>query len=251
MNNISGIKDVEVGNVYQTREGGSVTILLIRNYNDIVVEHNDEYKHQVVTRLSHINSGSIRNPYKPSVYGIGYIGVGPYKSCNDGRKTVEYDAWNHMFTRCYSNVYQDKNPSYVGCTVDPIWHNFQNFAHWYCYTGYYNIGYHLDKDLLVQGNRIYSPNTCTMLPAELNSTLQVKETDRLLPTGVLKTNSGYKAQFNNLSEKAYLGTFNTIEEAHQQYRLAKKRQLIKLAIKYEGRISMVAYQALLKTILNT
>ena len=245
------IKTIQPGDVFPTNSGGSVTVTRVGGWDDIDVRHNDIHGYITTVYMSALKIGQIKNPYHPKVYGVGYVGVGPYVSGTSHQKTIEYEVWKDMLRRCYCTKNAIHSPTYVGCTVDPIWHNFQNFAHWYCYTGYYNIGYQLDKDLLVQGNRIYSPNTCTMLPAELNSILQVKETNRLLPTGVFKTNSGYKARFNNLDEKAYLGTFNTIEEAHQQYRLAKKRQLIKLASKYEGSISMIAYQALLKTILNT
>ena len=77
-----------------------------------------------------------------------------------------------MFDRCYYSGYQDNNPTYRGCTVAEEWHNFQNFAKWY--EDNYIEGYQLDKDIKVEGNKVYGPDTCMFISKQEN----VEETDK-------------------------------------------------------------------------
>lgn len=79
-----------------------------------------------------------------------------------------------MFNRCYSDTYHIVQPTYIGCGVSEEFHNFQNFALWYNKIKYdckYDL--ELDKDFLYEGNKIYSPATCCLLPTEINSNLNV------------------------------------------------------------------------------
>ena len=58
----------------------------------------------------------------------------------------------------------------MDCSVYEGWHNFQNFAKWY-EDNYYEIEeeqMHLDKDILVKGNKVYSPDTCVFVPETIN-----------------------------------------------------------------------------------
>lgn len=99
--------------------------------------------------------------YEPSVHGVGFIGEGEYKSRKNSKM---YGVWSSMIGRCYSPVTQSKQPTYIGCTVAKEWHNFQNFAKWYVENhpkG--DVRYHLDKDKLVEGNKVYSPQNCCFI----------------------------------------------------------------------------------------
>ena len=121
----------------------------------------------------------IKNPYHPAVYGIGYIGEG------EGEKGRVYNIWKKVLQRCYSKEYHIKKPTYIGCSVVKEWLNFQNFAKWYKknYKPETMEGWHLDKDILVKGNKIYSPETCCFVPADINSLLlklMLKEVNTLL-----------------------------------------------------------------------
>lgn len=118
----------------------------------------------------HIREGKVNDPYHPSAHGIGYMGEGKYHGSVNNRETPAYSAWYSMLTRCYSRTFQQKYPTYIGCSVDPTWHNFQNFAEWY-ENNYPNDGkrYQLDKDILIKGNKIYSPSTCKFVTNQENS----------------------------------------------------------------------------------
>ena len=65
--------------------------------------------------------------------------------------------------------------SYKGVEVCEEWYNFQNFAEWCETQKFLNAkdvkgkSYQLDKDILVKGNKIYSPDTCCFVPPEINS----------------------------------------------------------------------------------
>ena len=83
-----------------------------------------------------------------------------------------------MFVRCYDDKYQLRQPTYIGCSVSEDFCNFQNFAEWYSHYKYEcKYPLEIDKDLLYEGNKIYSPKTCCLLPKEINSTLNSKRHD--------------------------------------------------------------------------
>ncbi|QGZ13243.1 HNH endonuclease [Vibrio phage NF] len=94
-------------------------------------------------------------------YGVGFFGIGPFNCGENGLHTNAYSCWKRMLERCYSEYADDKYSSYKDVVVCDEWHNFQNFAKWY-YENYPQDGakYHLDKDIKVPGNRIYSPDAC-------------------------------------------------------------------------------------------
>lgn len=246
MNNDIRLNELAIGDVFNITSGGTITILEIVNYSSIKVRHNDDYGYVTVTRLSHIKSGNVFNPYNPSVRNRGYIGVGKYQSNINGKNTKEYDAWSHMFTRCYSEIYHSKYPTYIDCEVDEVWWNFQVFAEWYCNTGYYNTDYQLDKDLIVYGNKVYSPEACCVIPIDINIAIQDKKSNRTLPTGVYKRGNKYIVQVNSTLFKAYIGSFNTIEEASSQYVKCKQNHILYLASTWRDKISPLAHASLVK-----
>jgi hypothetical protein len=55
---------------------------------------------------------------------------------------------------------------------------------------------------------------------------------------------GSVIKINNKNK--YLGTFNTIEEAFQAYKIAKEHQIKKLAVEYysTGKIPLMVYEAM-------
>jgi len=61
--------------------------------------------------------------YKPTICGIGFIGIGKYKSrIGNGKNTKVYDVWSSMIKRCYSEKYHRNKPTYIGCSVVKEWH---------------------------------------------------------------------------------------------------------------------------------
>ena len=79
-----------------------------------------------------------------------------------------YTVWRNVLKRCYSPLLQAKQPTYIGCTVDPRWHYLSNFKQWYEEQGDVT-GKQLDKDIISPGNKVYGPDTCFFVPFRLNA----------------------------------------------------------------------------------
>ena len=193
--------------------------------------------------------GLIKNPMKPSFYGIGCIGIGKFKPYDEnGKPTKCYIAWVGMLERCYCSKYQDKYPTYKDCRVCEEWHNFQVFAEWY-YNHYYEIEnekMNLDKDILCKGNKVYSPDTCVFVANSINVLFTKRNNSRgKYPIGVYKKGNKFKAQLNKDNEKIHLGYFNTPEEAFLAYKQAKEEYIKEMAEKYKSQIPHELYEAMI------
>ncbi len=102
----------------------------------------------------------------PSVHGVGFIGIGKHSSRDNGKVSKSYATWKGMLARCYYPKYQEIYPTYKGCTVHISWHNFQVFAEWFDMN--YIKGYHLDKDIKLEGNKVYNSEYCSFVSAKEN-----------------------------------------------------------------------------------
>jgi hypothetical protein len=128
---------------------------------------------------------------------------------------------------------------------------FSNFKQWFDdKSNGYVEGYDIDKDILVKGNKVYSPNTCCFLPPEINKCfIRQKKSKHNLPIGVAKHSSGhYYARVNINGKLKHLGMFNTPTEAFNAYKIAKEQYIKELAEKYfqEGKITKKVYNALFR-----
>jgi hypothetical protein len=106
--------------------------------------------------------------HEATVCGIGYVGD------NYNRKTDKnlYARWNSILQRCY-NLNAANYPCYgeKGVIVASEWYNFSNFKEWFL-NNIYDIGNEtivVDKDILVPNNKIYSSDTCLLVPISFNS----------------------------------------------------------------------------------
>lgn len=80
-----------------------------------------------------------------------------------------YQRWTNMLIRCYREDYIKRFPTYKGCSVCDEWKVFSNFKSWMENQDW--KGKQLDKDFLIDGNKIYSPNTCVFIDGKINSLL--------------------------------------------------------------------------------
>lgn len=168
---------------------------------------------------------------------------------NDLKKTKIYKSWYDMLYRCYSEHLHMRFPTYIGCQVCEDWHDFYNFYKWY-QNNYYEVIINgkqskmdLDKNVLVKGNKIYSPNTCCFMPHEINTMfINGKKNRGDYPLGVWYDSHKKKYRSNLCSKK--LGTFNTVEQAFEAYKREKEKQIKELARKYKKQIPDKLYQAM-------
>lgn len=78
-----------------------------------------------------------------------------------------YRAWRNMLKRCYFDKFQERQPTYKNCTVSREWHTFSNFRAWMVAQDWGDK--HLDKDILFEGNKIYSADTCVFVTRMVNN----------------------------------------------------------------------------------
>ena len=194
-----------------------------------------------------IKRGEVKNPYYPTVCGIGYVGEGKHSIFVDGKVCLHYYTWKGMLERCYDKNLHNKRPSYIGCTLDSKWMCHQNFALWFIenFNPETMDGWHLDKDILVKGNKIYSPETCCFVPQEINLLFAKRQNNRgEYPIGVSKSGNKFMSKISINGERKYLGTFDTPEEAFQAYKTAKEKYIKEVADKWKPLIEEKIHQAL-------
>lgn len=141
-----------------------------------------------------------------------------------------YRAWRSMLTRCYSTRYQEKYPTYVGCSVTEEWLTFSVFKNWMMTQDWKDN--QLDKDLLVKGNKVYGPETCVFVSPVVNSFTLDRGNDRgewLIGVNWHKGANKFRSTCSNpLTEKREtLGYFDCEQEAHEAW-LMRKRELAHL-----------------------
>lgn len=171
------MKESRVGNVAVNSTGNQMEIVHYGSSSDIWVRFLDNYGATVHTTYSNFQKGQVKNPYYPSVCGVGFIGQGPHKTKCDGKHTTPYMIWATLLQRCYSSKWAKMFPAYYeSATVCEEWKNYQNFASWYEANKYsVPARLHLDKDILFPNNTIYSPETCLLVPQRLNMLFCGKE----------------------------------------------------------------------------
>ena len=224
-----------------------------RQWNDIDIyfpEYNCTVKH---IEYSKFKKGQVKCPYEPRVYNIGYFGEGPYKTGSPGNMTKEYDTWHSMMSRCYDTKLHIKYSAYKDCSVCDEWLNFQEYGKWFS-KNYYEISGEkmcLDKDILIKGNKIYSPNTCVFVPEKINILFTKHDTKRgNYPIGVIwhERDKVFEARCNIQEDGAikrkYLGRFNNAEEAFSIYKRVKEQHIKDIANLYKESIPEALYKAL-------
>lgn len=160
---------LRLGEVNHNRLGSKMIIDEYRDTQNIIVRFSNR-GNKVKTNYQAFVLGSVKDPYTPSKFGVGYIGEGKHGIYVDGELKPAYKAWTRMLQRCYSDQFKEKYPTYKDATVVPEWHCYQTFADWYDENYYEVDGYksHLDKDILIPGNKVYSQDTCIFTPSSIN-----------------------------------------------------------------------------------
>lgn len=175
-NSYKKMAEMRLGETSINYQGLTMFIVKYNTSKSIVVQFRDiidrttNRAELVNTTYKNFVDGSIKSKFNPSVYGIGITGK---DGIMDGDKNKNsYMCWMNMLRRCYNESYLDnKAITYKDCTVCNEWLYYPNFEKWYD-ENYYEIDgerVHLDKDILIEGNKVYSPNTCIFVPQSINN----------------------------------------------------------------------------------
>jgi hypothetical protein len=147
-----------------------------------------------------------------------------------------YQKWKSMLERCYSEKYQKKQPTYIGCLACSEWLTFSKFSEWLKLEGYNgDDGFELDKDILKPGNKIYSPEFCVIVPALVNRFLTnsayKKKSGAMAGSSFVRACGKFKADCHNpfTNKGEHLGFFQTDNEAHLAWKKRKHELACQLA----------------------
>lgn len=159
------------------------------------------------------------------------VGICDIPSRENGTKTKAYILWRDMITRCY----KPKQKSYEPCSVCEEWITFSNFKTWLD-SQVWDDSYQIDKDLLVKGNTTYSPDTCVMLPREINVFLSSGNRDTQYLTGAFyrKALNKYQSRIQNpfTGKQEHLGVFESELDAHLKWKATKHSFALQYAKQY-------------------
>ena len=144
-----------------------------------------------------------------------------------------YAVWVDMIRRAYDDKYKARKISYKNVTVCEEWHRFTIFREWMVKQDWQ--GKELDKDLIVSGNKVYSPSTCCFLSGNTNKILvSRKHKDSSKLVGVRYPEKDKINPIRNCTMSRKYGCnkpgtariFETAEEAHLHWAKAKFDKLL-------------------------
>lgn len=249
-----------IGEISTNKYGEKFKIIKYICSNDVIIQFDDNnyIKH---TTYYYFKNGKVCSPYARRTHGVGYLGEGKYtftdknnlNSKGHAKKTKCFEYWESMFYRCYNENFQKKT-AYLNCTVCDEWHNYQNFAKWF-YENYYTIDneiMNIDKDILIKGNTIYSPNTCCFVPSTINKLFITREKQKKFntPMGIYKrvnkkdNKAKYDVKLKRYNICVHYGEYDTVEEAFQIYKQEKEKYIKEVADKYKNYLPQKVYNAI-------
>lgn len=254
--NMRKSKNTKLGETRINNQGEKMFIDEYNSSSDIKVQFVSTGE-VVRTTYGAFKSGSVKSHFTPSVYGVGIVGLENIHDEN-GKFLKSYRCWVDMLRRTCSKSFKEQYKygyCYDGVTVCDEWLYYPNFKKFYD-NNYYEIeGFRtqLDKDILVKGNKIYSPETCAFVPNVVNNILTYNRTkDNGLPSGVTLTlNKKYKVSMStynydtNKTEHKFYGTYDTTEEAYEVYKQAKESNLQRTAEHFKDVLPANVYTALI------
>lgn len=237
-----------VGKIFKSKRFGYFAIIDYNGCENVTIKFVDTGYVATNITIGNILKGEVKDLLFKGVCGIGYIGGTTYGTTTKIGKVKLYPVWVTMLNRCYSKKRKTLQPAYTDCLCSEEWHNFQIFSEW-CRCNLprdEGIDYQLDKDILIKGNKIYSPATCCFVPARVNKLLEKSTSARgNLPLGVRSVGSKYAAYASENRQQIHLGMFNTQEDAFEAYRKEKLRIIKSVVSEYKDVLLPHVKEALL------
>ena len=222
-----------VGDLFENKVGDIAEVLEYINARNIKVKflgHPDVF---ACVAANNLRSGAFKNYMTPSVEGVGYIGG---KLHQEDRYI--YVIWKSMLVRCYSAKHREKFPCYNGYSVHKDWHNFQEFLKWYKTQEYKGEGFALDKDIIRDGNKQYSKDTCCLVPRDINNFFRknIKVSNKGAPTGSVLDGSSLRVRASIGGKRVDMGRTMDYKEAEDLYRAGRAKEAYNLYHKWAGKV---------------
>lgn len=243
----TGICNERIGEQKYNNQGQLMTIIDYNGAFDVTIKF-EETGSIKKCRYSNFKRGKVKDNFSPSVAGVGFVG-NTHVTEEAHSKGGSYRVWVDMIKRCYDEVRYPKYESYDSCSVCDEWLCYANFEKWYD-KNHYNVDDEvmcIDKDILVKGNKIYSPDTCVFVPQRINKLfVNNKKCRGKYPIGV-NYNKSLKlfvavVKINN--NKVRTTYHHTPEEAFYSYKSMKEKRIKEVADEYKGKIPQKLYDAM-------
>ena len=168
--------------------------------------------------------------------------------------TPAYKQYRAIIERCRADGKTQKTyASYVGVTLSEDFDTFEKWLEWAKQQiGFGNTSnngkvWPLDKDILLKGNKLYSPDYCVFIPNEINNFVTNRKADRgEYPIGVHYSTKEkkYIASCSMNSKKYYIGGYHSIEESFMAYKQFKEQAAKQLATQYNNLVDIRVINAL-------
>ena len=167
---------------------------------------------------------------KPTVYGIGYKDMPRGWTTENQLNNRIYNIWRHMLLRT-TIKWQEKYPTYQGTTVSEEWLYLSNFVEDIKILDNYdkwvenNQTYLLDKDVLGNGQKHYSKETCCFLTYN-ESNKDVRERNPQLLEKLLEGTKEYVKSYSKPVKAIHskTGEIKYFESIHECARQLNVRQ---------------------------
>ena len=224
------IADQRIGTVVKNLMGFDMMCIAYRNSMDIDVLFLDEEGHIAQhVQWNNFIRGKVRNGAR-NLFRQNHFE-------KDNKIPKEYYTWKHMLERCFSAKFKASKPTYMNASCCKQWLNYSAFCNWLYdqdnFETWMSLEYScLDKDILIKGNKLYSPDTCLLVPSNVNTLFVKRNGDRgLLPIGVIQLDSKYGACCANPFEKrtVTIGRYDTVKDAFVAYKTYKENIIRQVA----------------------
>ena len=226
-----------VGCIFPTKNCGNVEIIeRLENKKVIIKFHNTGFTKKV--SVSAVAKGTVRDDsviIRISGHGVDDTTYPKYE--NVGGKIIwlceAYRDWYDLIQRTCNTTYKKKHTTYSDATICEEWKYFSKFKDWV--ENQPNKDWEnccLDKDLLLVGNKHYSPDTCVYISQKINTFIMIKRSSSYIGTHLYRDGIRYIASCRdplNNKTRGYIGYFKTQVEAHRAWQAKKHEYACQLA----------------------
>lgn len=231
------------GTRFKTNNYGFCEVVEYVSNRKVVVRFDSGYV--TTSEMGQLRRGDVKDKSLPNIRGVAYNDY-PHPVKIDHQHIPEYVLWRNVIERSFFNL----TNAYKNVEMCDDWLHFSKFKRDITsmpnFNEFLNEGWHLDKDILVKGSKLYSPETCCFVPKELNSSFVGLKNRTKLPLGVkyCKKTKKYVSQILLNGEKKGLGYFKNPADAFYVYKTRKEAWLKDLAEKWKGKIDDKVYFAI-------
>lgn len=243
---------IKVGEHYESCYGTILEVVQYEGRSKVTVLSLDS-GYRAVVESGNLRKGTVRDRLFPTIYGVGYIGNANTRA--QGKMRREYILWRGLLTRCYDDVFIKTDKSYIGCTVSENFKSYEYFCKWCSEQIGFNAVddkgqyFHLDKDILVKGNKMYSEDTCCFVPQQINTAVpRTYSLKRPYVTGVHycldNSSNPFHVHISQYGKDSVIGRYKTEEIAYNVYKASKEAYIKEISHKWKDKIDKRVYDNL-------